>query len=535
MTVKWPSLSCAALSLLLWQIPAAARVVHVPGDVLTIQAGLDDLTDGDTVQVARGRYAELLIGPPLSFVMIGEFEPDSGEAARPFVYATGLPGADTTGVFHLARFSRVVIENMKFQNGPLPDSSLWYRRGIRSWADRVTLRNCIVDSTCTGFRQEQDSIGAVITLDDCQFRGNLSRCVFSRTNNVIHARNCLFTSLGTWGTTLATCLDSSTYVNCTFRGLQIRAALSVFGQGFVVDNCVFGPCQTTAFQPVIETSEIGGRFVNNQFQDCVYGSCVLYLRPDPQAPVEVRGNIFERCRGMGPQAFGVINVLAETDADTGSYALIADNVFTGNSGTVGSNDLFLYYSKALIYNNRFERDTANGLPAVRMDTAWTWWLGDSVLLRDNLFSDCGYAAFGCTFMDARHNWWGDATGPYHESLNSHATGDTIVGSLQFIPWYVDTSFAAVRERRSLLPNDLQLSVFPNPFNSIVSIELAFSPKTGPVELAIYDLLGRAVMRKSFSASPVHFEWDAAAFGSGTYYVEARTDAFHHVRRMALLK
>jgi hypothetical protein len=536
-SMMWLHLSCAAVSLLLWLTPVAARVVHVPGDALTVQAGLDDLTNGDTVEIARAVYPELLTGPPLSYVMIGEFEPDSGEAARPFVCATGLPGADTTGVFSLARFSRVIIENLRFQNGPMPDSALWYHRGIRSWADGVTMRNCVVDSTCNGFWQEEDSIGAVITLEDCEFRENLKHGVFSRTNNVIHAHNCSFTSLGTSETMLAICVGSSSFANCIFRGLQLSAAVFVLGQGFVIENCVFGPCQTTAFQPVIETQEIGGYFGGNHFQDCVYGSAVIYLRPDPNLLVEVRGNTFERCRGTGPQAFGVINVLAETDADTGSCARITDNVFTGNNGTVVSNGVFIYYSKAILNHNRFEPDSANGLPSVCMDTAWTWFLEDSVLLRDNLFSGCGYAAVGCSIMDARQNWWGDASGPYHEGLNPDAMGDTIAGSLQFIPWYTDTNFTVAREPKTLLPHDLQLSVAPNPFNPSTSIRYDL-PRAAHVTLRVVNVLGREVAVLADEMKPAgsyHVTFDGTNLSSGVYFVRLEAGSFSQTRKLVLLK
>jgi nitrous oxidase accessory protein NosD len=37
-------------------------------------------------------------------------------------------------------------------------------------------------------------------------------------------------------------------------------------------------------------------------------------------------------------------------------------------------------------------------------------------------------------VDARYNWWGDATGPYHPTLNPEGLGDAVSDDVDFIPW-----------------------------------------------------------------------------------------------------
>jgi hypothetical protein len=37
-------------------------------------------------------------------------------------------------------------------------------------------------------------------------------------------------------------------------------------------------------------------------------------------------------------------------------------------------------------------------------------------------------------VNATHNWWGDASGPYHESLNPGGRGDEISYNVGFVPW-----------------------------------------------------------------------------------------------------
>jgi hypothetical protein len=37
-------------------------------------------------------------------------------------------------------------------------------------------------------------------------------------------------------------------------------------------------------------------------------------------------------------------------------------------------------------------------------------------------------------VDARYNWWGDASGPYHPTLNPTGTGDAVSDDVNFDHW-----------------------------------------------------------------------------------------------------
>jgi hypothetical protein len=39
-------------------------------------------------------------------------------------------------------------------------------------------------------------------------------------------------------------------------------------------------------------------------------------------------------------------------------------------------------------------------------------------------------------VDARWNWWGDASGPYHPSINPDGAGDEVTDGVNFTPWNV---------------------------------------------------------------------------------------------------
>ncbi len=46
----------------------------------------------------------------------------------------------------------------------------------------------------------------------------------------------------------------------------------------------------------------------------------------------------------------------------------------------------------------------------------------------------GVGKYGSGTADVTHNWWGDPSGPYHESLNPGGGGDEISGIMDFEPW-----------------------------------------------------------------------------------------------------
>jgi hypothetical protein len=45
---------------------------------------------------------------------------------------------------------------------------------------------------------------------------------------------------------------------------------------------------------------------------------------------------------------------------------------------------------------------------------------------------------GRSLADARHNWWGHDTGPFHPTLNPGGLGDSVSDGVQFVPWSVTT-------------------------------------------------------------------------------------------------
>lgn len=94
-----------------------------------------------------------------------------------------------------------------------------------------------------------------------------------------------------------------------------------------------------------------------------------------------------------------------------------------------------------------------------------------------------------------------------------------------------------------LPQENELlPPYPNPFNS--STQIAFSLKESqPVQIAIYDLLGRQVFHynfKTLNAGQYTFSWDGKNLSgellpSGIYFVRLMSPNFNEIRRLLLMK
>jgi hypothetical protein len=57
----------------------------------------------------------------------------------------------------------------------------------------------------------------------------------------------------------------------------------------------------------------------------------------------------------------------------------------------------------------------------------------------------GVLCGGIVTVDATRNWWGHASGPYHESLNPDGTGDLVDNNVDFEPWLEAEAVAAKTE------------------------------------------------------------------------------------------
>jgi len=101
-----------------------------------------------------------------------------------------------------------------------------------------------------------------------------------------------------------------------------------------------------------------------------------------------------------------------------------------------------------------------------------------------------------------------------------------------------SSVGVATERVPELPSEIQLrAAYPNPFNPSTTIPFAL-PEAGPVQLEVFDTLGRVVRVLVDDVRPVGehtVSFDASGLASGVYLYRLTSPAGSQVRTMVVLK
>jgi hypothetical protein len=133
------------------------------------------------------------------------------------------------------------------------------------------------------------------------------------------------------------------------------------------------------------------------------------------------------------------------------------------------------------------------------------------------------------------------TGNYVFDVRIHAQG----APLEFIEYrfYLNDLGSAVEPRPVPVPLSHQLlSNYPNPFNPSTNIDFVVE-QTGPVELTVFDILGRTVadlVNANYTAGSYSLYWDATSnsgvtLPSGSYWVYLNTPSQKVMHRIVLLR
>jgi hypothetical protein len=94
-----------------------------------------------------------------------------------------------------------------------------------------------------------------------------------------------------------------------------------------------------------------------------------------------------------------------------------------------------------------------------------------------------------------------------------------------------------RENAPYMPANLELTAFPNPFNSLTFLNF-FVSKPSKIRMSLYDLLGREIMvlvNREFSVGSQRLILDGRTLVSGTYYCYLKTRNEHSAIKLVLLR
>lgn len=522
------------MGMLFLPVTSSARVLDVPADYLGIQVALDSSQSGDTVRVAPGTYNEFLQGPAHNISLVGWYSGDTLPEYRTTL--DPIPAGNDTPSVAVFSGDTVVVENFAFYNRPEMRQPDWATRtgGIQHTGERLILRDCRFDSVSRAVNAAQS-----IESTDCKFYGCLWQCLYASNTGLVRAERCTFDGSGPW---LVYCSSGSSIRECDFLCSATRTHfLQMSGHDILVSGCRFGPCDA-GFSVLVAYTQGNCVIENCVFESIGRASRLIEIAmqcPGPTGvPIRVSGNTFRSYHQI-PPAVGTtaIGLICQNSA-SGYFGEIYDNIFIDGESSVHSNPGLSIRGSAYLDSNRFEDLRPTDAVAVELHQNFS----DSVFARNNLFLGPSIAAASDAFFDARENWWGDSTGPFHPSLNPNGIGTEVGNGVLFEPWLTmhpdssDTTGSAAETPSILHPSSYVLSAFPNPFNATTTLTIEV-PTPGRYDVQLYSVSGQLVntLYAGHIDSRKRLTIDAGEYASGTYFARLSSSEVHAVTKVVLLR
>lgn len=217
------------------------------------------------------------------------------------------------------------------------------------------------------------------------------------------------------------------------------------------------------------------------------GGAALYLRD-----CRLTGNQADFGGGIGLMSTDAVRIQdCVVEANSALFwggGLCADDAgFTLSGGRIDANTAageggaaYLLASSAMIQGCRIRNNTSAG------ETGGFHLEGSRLTVTGGSLTGNGTAIRVATPLadpvDARLNWWGDGSGPYHPLDNPGGLGDAVSDQVLFAPWNVETGVPAAGAGPRLTARGVR---------GAVELRLTL-PAAGPARLSVHDAAGRRV-------------------------------------------
>jgi len=111
-----------------------------------------------------------------------------------------------------------------------------------------------------------------------------------------------------------------------------------------------------------------------------------------------------------------------------SWPEITGNTVNSNSADLGGG-MYFYKSTPIITHNIVSNNNA------QYGDGLCFYESDGDVNHNDIFGNgCGIYKPDPGLINAEYNWWGDASGPYHPTLNPGGLGDKVSDNIDFDPW-----------------------------------------------------------------------------------------------------
>jgi hypothetical protein len=502
----------------------------------TITIGSRYLLDGDTNHVIMTAVLPDSLRPDTQscFVYVGGEGPasrlagltlESGRGTRHYEYYNVRAG----GAIYLKAItspSGISIERCDFRTCRAVLGGAVYARGYTQRA-QMTLTNCRF------FGDFAEEFGGGLMVDAC----------------VLAALHCTFDACST-----------AFYMNTYGSGLYAYASV------LQMDSCQFGAC-VSGGAAAVEVHQSSGSISGCQFEanenlgpgvasdlwtwfsDLTVTGCLFRNNTCGVAAIVLDGQVHHSFVGNVVEN-GYASRLTGSLMLTAPYGDVAYNVIRNNTNVAGG-AIYVVQNGVPSTFERIHHNVITGNVSMNPDrpsalaSVATRVHADSNLIVGNTGPAVDFVPGAPpATIDARYNWWGHPSGPYHPTQNPGGQGDTLLSdSVLFIPWLTEPpdttmppNYLSVRERPEVASTWILMNAYPNPFNQSVTLVLAGF--TGPdFEVVLYNLLGEQVdivHRGVLTGGQLHYQappWLA----SGVYLLSARDKHSVQTKKVILMK
>jgi parallel beta-helix repeat protein len=428
-------------------VRASGSTLYVPGDYNTIQEAVDNANPGDTVYVYNGTYMEniqinktlTLQGQDKSNTFIdgiGDFaitiqaEDIQIKDLTLFNASWGLVvyGDDYLkvqncvihdclehGIFLLGSDHSIIEDSSFFNNG------IW---GISLMLlENVTVKNCELHAGYdNGFYAWNSEY---ISVEGCDLYNNDAHGAFITNSHDINVVNCTFFENFYTGL-IFDCTERVSILNSTVHS-NLESGIWLQGSNLVdIEKC---ESYNNTWDGVTASASDFLHILDSSMYDnldsgvALLDSCDYSLMKNIQTYSNANNGIY------------LYNSHVATICNINSYENL--NGLYAES----SNELYLSHSE--LYNNTMKGSYLISSESMIVDTNFTgndsigsWTESSETIYRYCYFTgNTMYGVSGPSSRnDARNCWWGDPSGPYHETENPSGTGDEADLGVTFDPW-----------------------------------------------------------------------------------------------------
>jgi hypothetical protein len=543
--------------LLLLMVTSLSAVTHevYQDSGLSIQTTVLAASNGDSIIIHDGEYTESVVIYGRGLFIGSEFvrDGDTTHIANTIIHAdTTREDTMSCFVYAYGEHPRSKISGLTLMNGrgtySIVSNSI-SGGGVYIYNSSIQIESCLIEN-CSAYAgggisiRSQVSSPHVQELTDCTVRNCSSISVgggFAANRCSLYVERCNFEGNTCEDAGAGADVNSSFAIlrDCLFRENNgfLNGGLVYAGCSGSIEGCVFldNSCDDLISHFVIADSDA-------LITGCLFGPAVSHSMSiallTEDNPLRFFGNIVEYNINTY-QLAGTILIAMRT---TGEFAY---NIVRNNYGNDGCTINIIDNSDVVFHHNVITNNVSGNpeMPSVLFAVNDALPSIDSNIIQSNSGQTILYDWWQPHVIDARNNWWGDESGPYHPSLNPEGQGDTLYSDMVlFIPWLTsppDTTMpnSTVDPERPEMPGTWRImNLFPNPFNSEFTIILAGFTR-GDFSIRLYDILGReaAVIHEgALTGGRLSFR-APTELASGVYFLRAADKTQIDTRKVIFLK